>query len=97
MTYKRLKQSPHGGWLRCHLPQLATDALVAKFGARDTGTCYEPERGYNGDEFSFKAPDGATFTVYARWGDYRIGSAASGEAVARFAEWFTGEMGVQRV
>jgi len=92
MTYERLTTSPHGGWLRCRLPRISTNTLLARFGARDTGTCYEPERGYDGDEFSFRAANGATFTVYARWGDYRIGSAASDDAVALFAEWFRAQI-----
>ena len=82
----------NGTHLACHLPpEVRRAAMLARFGKPEAGL-WEPEKGYEGEEWVFVGDDGAVYNVYARWGSFRVG--AHHDDVAPFVGWLMRELGV---
>lgn len=83
----------NGTFLAAHLPdKVNRAALLRRFGETPRVGCVDPEKGYDGEEWTFRADTGDVFNVYARWGQYRIG--ARTENVEAFQSWLLGELGI---
>jgi hypothetical protein len=94
MYTRDLKGRFEGGF-QAYMPVgLTTDMMIKTFGPRDTDGFYEPERGYDGDEWSFfRNADNVTFRIYARYGMFRIG-ANDEEGVEAFGAWACEQLGL---
>lgn len=98
MTFKANNQiNRPGGWFGDDLPQLSgkMDMLVTLFTEGKTEGHYEPENGYDHPwELAFEGPEGMTFSVYARWGQPRIGVNEKSEShVQEFKAWLLSQVG----
>lgn len=50
------------------------NVTAADLGPRDPDGYWDPEAGYDGDEWTYVADDGRVAKVYPRWGVFRIGA-----------------------
>lgn len=80
LAYPRLG----GTYLVDYLDGVTIKDMTRVFGTPKLGY-YEPEKGYDGNEWNFVSTDGRVFNVYHRWGQFRIG--AHSDDVADFKEW----------
>jgi hypothetical protein len=86
--------SPHadtnGTFLATHLPpEVRRAVMLARFGDPMHGV-WDTEKGYSGEEWTFVDGTGAVYTVYARWGMFRVG--AHSTEVTPFVEWLVREL-----
>lgn len=72
------------------LPDVSVDQMKRAFGAPSVEAYIDEEKGYEGDEWYFTHPDGRVYTVYARWGCFRVGG--RGESHSDFAQWFRSKL-----
>jgi hypothetical protein len=90
--------NPDGCALRRYLPtSLHRDVMLKHFGTPDpVGAFYEPENGYDGDEWIFLSAhdSSACFSVYSRWGLFRMGANASDDDVDEFMAWLEEKLNV---
>lgn len=92
--YTRDMKGRFEGAFQCYLPREVTCAkMVEKFGERDTDNFCEPEKGYDGDEWTFFDAENRTLRVYMRYGMPRVG-ANSEEGVEAFAAWICSQLGI---
>lgn len=93
------KGTQSGGCLRRYLStSLTREAVVKVFGKPDADAYWEPERGYDGDEWVFLLGQGdqdVRFTVYSRWGFFRVGANVDSEDdVDDFIMWLGEKLGI---
>jgi hypothetical protein len=75
MNFKRAAAgSPSFSSMQAYLGGVSTEKMLATFGSRDADAYWDPEAGYDGDEWSFEAADGQIAKAYARYGSFRIGA-----------------------
>lgn len=60
--------------MQAYLDGVTVKGLLSAFGSRDSAAYWDPEAGYDGDEWSFEAADGQIAKAYARYGSFRIGA-----------------------
>lgn len=84
----------NGSYLRRELPALDVRDVRFVFGVAAPTAYYEPERGYDGDEWVFKDANGNVVTVYARWGALRVGACrdVSDLYIDGFVSWLHGQI-----
>ncbi len=96
MNFKRIDGDFGGGSLQSYPSDYWTREAVEKaFGKPDSDAYYEPERGYDGEEYTFQSDedaDGNYFYVrlYSRWGLFRIGANNKFEA-SEFNVWLSSQ------
>lgn len=78
--------------LQDYLPGVKHAQLVKAFGNPIEIGYADEEKGYDGQEWFFEASNGEVFTVYSRWGEYRIGGRApllfdEPRGTADFKDW----------
>jgi hypothetical protein len=95
-SYSKLsdQSSTNGTSFQMYLGAVTTKAMTEVFGAPDADADWDPERGYDGDEWAFKGPGDSVFNVYARWGSFRVG-AHGAEGVEAFGAWLFGKLGLE--
>ena len=77
----------HGGSLQAGVDTSRT-AVTAAFGKPCRDAYYDPESGYEGDEYTFTDAEGNVGCLYARYGCWRLG-ADSSEVADLFGKWLT--------
>jgi hypothetical protein len=93
-TYTPTPEIDTGGtFLVAYLPGVTPELLQAAFGAYEVVGVSDDaaEKGYDGQEWYFTSSRGEVFTVYSRWGEFRIGS-REGTDVDSFKGWLLGEL-----
>ena len=97
MNFKRIDGDFGGGSLQSYPSDYWTREAVEKaFGKPDSDAYYEPERGYDGEEYTFVAdtdPDQEEafyVRLYTRWGLMRIGANNKFEA-SEFNVWLSSQ------
>jgi hypothetical protein len=67
-----------------------TDSIVIKvFGVPNKEAYWAPEDGYDGMEYHFVSDHGDVVSLYARWGNWRIG-AHNADVADAFKAWLAG-------
>ena len=70
---------------------ITTKQIVELFGPAPSDAYFDPENGYDGLEWKFVSESGSTVTLYARWGQWRIGGYDQDLAV-EFSDWLDREV-----
>lgn len=76
-----------GGSLQATV-KVSRHALDLAFGKPNPNAYYDPEKGYDGEEYIFVDADGHVVNLYARWGCWRIG-AENNELADQFGKWLS--------
>jgi hypothetical protein len=81
----------NGCSLQAYLPGLSAEKLTAALGPGTETTYADPDKGYGGPEWAFRRGD-EVFSVYSRWGEYRVGGRTAllfdePRGTADFVEW----------
>lgn len=79
--FVRGTSSISGTSLQIVLPDLSLAKVREIFGEPDKDAYYEPERGYDGNEYTFVDEVGNVARLYDRYGQFRIGARHGGIAM----------------
>lgn len=90
MTFTRTTDKSLTRHLICEVPFATISDMMAAFGEPDEGAT-EEDKGYSGEEWTFKAENGETFTVYPRYGRSRVGGL--GFEAEAFTRWLLTKVG----
>lgn len=90
MTYEYTPQACGSGPFLDYLDGVTREAMVRVFGTPPEGY-WDPDSGYDGEEWYFTGEGGEIFFVYARWGNFRVGGMAD---PAPFKAWLRARLGL---
>jgi hypothetical protein len=95
MDFERKEDvSTNGTCFQCYLPgEVTANKLAEVFGPCNRDGYWDEEKGYDGNDWTFRSDTGLAFKVYARWGHYRVG-AHDEEGVEAFAAWLCERLGL---
>jgi hypothetical protein len=90
------KADTSGTSFQMYLCAASVEQMTKAFGAPSADAYWDPERGYDGDEWQFESDSGLVFNVYARWGQLRVGAHGE-EGVEAFGAWLYEKLGINAV
>ena len=76
-----------GSWLAGYIEKDTAQKVIDHF-APTPAAWYDPEKGYDGIEYRFVDEKGNLFSLYARWGQWRLaGRGLSHGHIGSFVSW----------